>query len=73
MDYVEMVAEMYRKRIAEGVDKRNARYFSFTQFQNVDFAELQKMRKYLNESGYVEKSYNMGFTITEDAAESFED
>jgi Mn-dependent DtxR family transcriptional regulator len=73
MDYVEMVAEMYRKRIAEGENKKSARYFSFTQFQDIDFTELQKMRKHLKENGYVENSFNMGFTVTEEAAELFEE
>ena len=73
MDYVKMVAEMYRKRIADGMPVNQARYFDFTHFQGVEYIELQKMRKYLKENGYIEQSYKMGFLISKAVAESFED
>ena len=70
MDYVEMVAEMYRKRIAEGKNKASAKAFDITDFPAGTY---YKALKSLKSSGFIKDEYTRNFSVNDSAIEYFMD
>lgn len=68
MDCVEMVAQMYRKRIAEGAEKASARTFAITDFPAETY---RKVKEDLENSGFIKDSYIRNFTVNDSAIEYF--
>lgn len=71
IDYVELVAAMYRERIANGETVNNARYFDITNLKGVKFVELENLTDHLEYNGYIGRKYTRGFYLSDKAIADF--